>query len=108
MQLVAEQPLLARFAAVHGQLAEALQRKEWARFTALDLEVRACLLALASVAAPSDELLQVKLRLKQLHGQAIKACAEACEALRRSLLTHLEYAEGRSAYLRVDLFQGGS
>lgn len=108
MQLVAEQPLLARFAAVHGQLAEALQRKEWARFTAIDLEVRACLLALASVAAPSDELLQVKLRLKQLHGHAIKACAEACEALRRSLLTHLEYAEGRSAYLRVDLFQGGS
>lgn len=108
MPPVAEQPLLARFVAVHGQLDEALQRKDWARFTAIDLEVRACLLALASVTAPSDELLQAKLRLKQLHGRAIKACAEACATLRQSLLTHLEYAEGRSAYLRVDLFQGGS
>lgn len=104
----AEQPLLARFGAVHSQLAEALQRKEWARFTALDLEVRECLHALTSITAPSEELLRVKLRLKQLHGQALKACADACETLRQNLLTHLEYAEGRSAYLRVDLFQGGS
>jgi hypothetical protein len=45
--------------------------------------------------------------LQQLHGQARAACAEECERLRRVLLTHLEYAEGRSAYTRVDMFQGG-
>lgn len=108
MQPVAERQLQARLLAVHEQLAAALQHKDWDRFTAIDLSVRECLQALATVPAPSAELLRLKQQLKQLHAQAIKACAEACEQLRQSLLTHLEYAEGRSAYLRVDLFQGGS
>lgn len=107
MQPAAKRQLLLRFVAVHEQLAEALQSKSWERFAAIDLNVRECLQALAAVAEPSEELLRVKQQLKQLHAQAIKACAEACENLRQSLLTHLEYAEGRSAYLRVDLFQGG-
>ena len=54
------------------------------------------------------EVRAAKHRLQQLHSQALSACAEECERVRRILLTHLEYAEGRSAYMHVDLFQGGS
>ncbi len=44
-------------------------------------------------------------QLKQLHGQALKACADECERLRLLLVNHLEYAEGRAAYQRIDLYQ---
>ncbi|SEM63147.1 hypothetical protein SAMN04487857_103310 [Pseudomonas sp. ok272] len=107
MQSAARRQLLLRFVAVHEQLAEVVQSKGWERFAAIDVSVRECLQALSTMTEPGEELLRVKQQLKQLYAQAIKACAQACEHLRQSLLTHLEYAEGRSAYLRVDLFQGG-
>ena len=48
-----------------------------------------------------------KSRLKQLHGEGLQACAEECERLRLLLLNHLEHAEGRAAYQRIDMFQAG-
>lgn len=107
MHSAAKRQLLLRFVAAHQQLAEALLGKRWEHFAAIDLSVRECLHALAAMPEPGEELLRVKQQLKPLHAQAIKAYADACEQVRQSLLTHLEYAEGRSAYLRVDLFQGG-
>lgn len=92
---------------LHGQLAEALEQGDWTRIGEIDERIRACLQLLASLPSLSDEAGEVKRRLQRLHGQARIACAEECERLRRLLLTHLEYAEGRSAYMRVDLFQGG-
>lgn len=93
---------------LHGQLAAALQQGDWTRVREVDALIRNCLQLLAGLPALSDEVAEAKGRLQVLHGQARHACAEECERLRRLLLTHLEYAEGRSAYMRVDQFQGGS
>lgn len=92
---------------LHGQLAEALEQGDWARIGEIDSVIRSCLQLLAGLPRLSNEVREAKRRLQQLHGQARIACAEECERLRRLLLTHLEYAEGRSAYMRVDLYQGG-
>ena len=92
---------------LHGQLAEALEQGDWTRIGEIDALIRSCLQLLAGLPTLSDEVLEAKKQLRQLHGQARIACAEECERVRRLLLTHLEYAEGRSAYMRVDLYQAG-
>jgi len=92
---------------LHGQLAEALEQGDWTRIGEIDALIRACLQLLAGLPSLSDEARAAKEQLRQLHGQARIACAEECEKVRRLLLTHLEYAEGRSAYMRVDLYQAG-
>ena len=92
---------------LHGQLAAALERQDWEDMAGIDLAIRDCLQALVGRIPGSDEVRHARRQLQQLHGQARVACAEECERLRRVLLTHLEYAEGRSAYTRVDMFQGG-
>lgn len=92
---------------LHGQLAAALERQDWEGMAGIDLAIRDCLQALAGRDSSSDEVRRARRQLQQLHGQASAACAEECERLRRVLLTHLEYAEGRSAYMRIDMFQGG-
>ncbi|QNH06557.1 hypothetical protein HNQ27_03585 [Pseudomonas sp. B11D7D] len=92
---------------LHGQLAEALQQGDWSRIGEIDSVIRSCLQLLLGLPSLSDEVREAKRQLQQLHGQACIACAEECERVRRLLLTHLEYAEGRSAYMRVDLYQDG-
>ena len=92
---------------LHGQLAEALEQGDWTRIGEIDAVIRTCLQLLAGLPSLSVEVREAKAKLQQLHGQARIACAEECERVRRLLLTHLEYAEGRSAYMRVDLYQGG-
>lgn len=100
----ADRQLLLR---LHGQLASALERQDWEGIAGIDLAIRDCLQVLAGRTPSSDEVRRARQQLQQLHGQARAACAAECERLRRVLLTHLEYAEGRSAYTRVDMFQGG-
>lgn len=92
---------------LHGQLAAALERQDWEGMAGIDLAIRDCLRALAGRGPAGTEVRRARDQLQQLHGQARAACADECERLRRVLLTHLEYAEGRSAYTRVDMFQGG-
>ena len=90
---------------LHGQLDEALQQGQWVRMGEVDAVIRSCLQLLAELPSLSDEVRQAKRDLQQLHQRALEACAEECERVRRALLAHLEYAEGRRAYLHVDSFQ---
>jgi hypothetical protein len=102
-----ERKLLLMFSMVHGQLRAALETRDWERFALIDKRVRECLNALSACANPSAEVLQAKQLLKDLYGAAMVGCAETCEKLRQVLLEHLQYVEGRSAYQRIDLLQGG-
>lgn len=92
---------------LHDQLAEALERGDWTRIGEVDTSIRTCLQLLAGLPMLSDEVRAARRRLQRLHGQVRVACAEECERVRQLLLRHLEYAEGRSAYMRIDQFQGG-
>lgn len=92
---------------LHDQLATALQRQDWEGMAGIDLAIRECLQALVGRAPACAEVRHARHQLQQLHGLARAACADECKRLRRVLLAHLEYAEGRSAYMRVDMFQGG-
>ncbi|PAU58380.1 hypothetical protein BZL41_17830 [Pseudomonas sp. PIC25] len=94
-----------RLLAVQGELTEALAKKDWERMAAIDARIRELLQALAG-REPEPELQRAKRALQRLHGQALQACAKECERLRRLLLTHLEYAEGRSAYMRTEMYGG--
>lgn len=105
MKNAADSDLLARLIDAHKHLAAALEKRDWERLGVIDQRINACLQEMAGRDDLSDEILLVKQQLKQLHGQAIKACGEVCENFRQILLTHLDYAESRSAYLRVDLLQ---
>ncbi len=107
MQSGEERNLLLMFSVVHGQLRAALEARDWERFAVIDQRVRECLDALSACAEPSAEVLQAKQLLKDLYGAAMAGCAETCEKLRQVLLAHLQYVEGRSAYQRIDLLQGG-
>ncbi|CAD5110218.1 hypothetical protein [Zestomonas carbonaria] len=100
-------PVVAESQALYRRLADVLEKRDWERLGEVDQAIRAHLQRLAGLGEPDAELLGAKRRLQQLHGRARVACAEECERLRRLLLTHLEYAEGRSAYMQVDLMQGG-
>lgn len=86
------------------QLQQALKSHDWDAVAAIDLGVRACLQAMPDLA--SAELLAAKQQLHALYGRVLPAYAEACNKLRELLLTHIDYAEGRSAYMRTDLLQG--
>ncbi|GAB6390373.1 hypothetical protein [Stutzerimonas marianensis] len=96
-----------RLMALHGQLQQALQANDWAAVASVDGAIRQCLEALAERLQLDEPALAAKHRLKQLHGAGLQACADECERLRLLLLNHLEYAEGRAAYQRIDMFQAG-
>nr|MBO2509528.1 hypothetical protein [Gammaproteobacteria bacterium] len=100
-------PVVAESRALYQRLAEVLERREWRQLGEVDQAIRAHLQRLSGLGEPDADLLQAKRRLQELHGRARAACAEECERLRRLLLTHLEYAEGRSAYTQIELMQGG-
>lgn len=96
-----------RLTALHGQLQQALQASDWNAVAKVDGDIRRCLEVLPRQHALDEATLVAKQQLKQLHGEGLQACAEECERLRLLLLNHLEYAEGRAAYQRVDMFQAG-
>lgn len=96
-----------RLLELHAQLQQALQADDWSGVATVDTAVRQCLEALAQQAELDESTLAAKQLLKQLHGEGLQACADECERLRLLLLNHLEYAEGRAAYQRVDMFQAG-
>lgn len=96
-----------RLTALHAQLKQALQGSDWHAVASVDGAIRQCLEALAARAELDEPTRAAKHLLKQLHDEGLQACADECERLRLLLLNHLEYAEGRAAYQRVDMFQAG-
>ncbi|AFN76274.1 hypothetical protein ACYCFL_13260 [Stutzerimonas nitrititolerans] len=96
-----------RLLELHAQLQQALQAGDWSTVAAVDVAVRQCLEVLAGRSELDKPTLAAKRLLKQLHGEGLQACADECERLRLLLLNHLEYAEGRAAYQRIDMFQAG-
>lgn len=88
------------------QLTEALRAKDWERVGLVDKHIRNCLQEIAALESPSPELQKVKTQLRDLYERVLPTYAEACEKLRQLLLSHVDYAEGRSAYMRTDLLQG--
>lgn len=86
-------------------LTEALKAKDWERVGVVDLHIRNCLREIATLDAPSPELQKAKTQLRDLYERVLPTYAEACEKLRQLLLSHVDYAEGRSAYMRTDLLQ---
>ena len=96
-----------RLLELHAQLQQALQTGDWNAVAAVDAAVRQCLEGLAGQGELDESTLAAKRLLKQLHGEGLQACADECERLRLLLLNHLEYAEGRAAYQRIDMFQTG-
>lgn len=97
-----------RLQQLHAQLQQALQRGDWQAIAAVDAAIAECLRALAAREQLDPAALAARAALKQLHDQARVACAEECERLRLLLVNHLEYAEGRAAYQRVELFHTGA
>lgn len=97
-------PSAAELQALHERLARALQGRDWAAFGAIDGAIRAALQRLDGV-PPSAELNAARQGLKRLHGEALHACANECERLRKLLLAHLQYAEGSAAYRQVNDWQ---
>ncbi len=97
----------ARLMELHEQLQQALEADNWSAVAAVDMQIRQCLEALAARPQLDEPTIAAKARLQQLHGEGLNACADECERLRLLLLNHLEYAEGRAAYQRVDMFQTG-
>lgn len=93
---------------LYRQLDQVLRDKDWAALARVDLAIRKQLQELAVREELSGDASSLRQRLQQLHGQAYDACATECERLRRVLLSHLEYAEGRSAYMQVDLMRNRS
>ncbi|NKQ09262.1 MULTISPECIES: hypothetical protein [unclassified Pseudomonas] len=96
-----------RLTALHEQLQQALQASDWNAVAKVDGDIRRCLEALPRQHELDESTLAAKQLLKQLHGEGVQACADECERLRLLLLHHLEYAEGRAAYQRIDMFQAG-
>lgn len=97
----------ARLVELHVQLQQALEANNWGAVATVDIQIRQCLEALAAQPQLDEPTRAAKARLKQLHSEGLNACADECERLRLLLLNHLEYAEGRAAYQRVDMFQTG-
>lgn len=95
-----------RLTELHEQLRQALQASDWNAVAVVDKAIRQCLEALAGEQL-DEPARAAKSRLKQLHGEGLQACADECERLRLLLLNHLEYAEGRAAYQRIELFHAG-
>ncbi|MBM7059140.1 hypothetical protein JQX08_00300 [Pseudomonas sp. UL073] len=97
---------VAELRALHAWLTGVLTQRDWDRLADVDQAIRTQLQRLGGRELSAEEL-KAKRALQQLHEQARNAGADECARLRRLLLTHLEYAEGRSAYMQVDLMQGG-
>lgn len=91
--------------ALHAALAAALAARDWQAVHDTDQAIREALQGLP--AAPDAATGQARARLKALHDEARQACAAECERLRQLLLDHLDNAEGRAAYGRIELFQAG-
>jgi len=96
-----------RLMALHAQLQQALQAGDGPAVATVDAAIRGCLETLAGRLTLDEPTRAAKNRLKTLHGEGLQACADECERLRLLLVNHLEYAEGRAAYQRIDLLQGG-
>lgn len=86
---------------LYVELERVLREDDWMALAGVDKAIREQLLVLARQPGLSEEAGKVRQRLKRLHEQAYQACAAECERLRRVLLSHLEYAEGRTAYRQV-------
>lgn len=99
---VVEHELQAQLVATYLKLAQALAALDWNEINKVNAQVNDCLVKLAQHQEPSEDLLQLKRQLQQLHGNALNACIDECEKLRKNLLTQVDYAEGRTAYLRTD------
>jgi len=95
-----------RLLELHVRLAAALHSSDWHAVREVDLAIRQCLEQLPRGPLP-DAVDAARQQLKRLHGQALTACGEECERLRLLLVNHLEYAEGRAAYQRIDMYQVG-
>jgi DNA-binding GntR family transcriptional regulator len=106
MQRGDDSVMRSRLITVYRQLAEALENRDWDSLARIDQDLRTCLQELAQRDVLSEEVVQIKRQLQQLHRRAISACGEACTEFRQVLQAHLEYQEGRSAYLRIDMLQG--
>ena len=87
-------------------LAAALKAQDWDSVGGIDQRIRECLEEIAALDIPSPELQACKKHLQELYSRVLPAYSEACEKLRQLLLSHVDYAEARSAYLRTDLLQG--
>lgn len=96
-----------RFAELCRLLEGLIASPDWNRLARLDLVIAQALQQWPSEQMSAAEQTQ-RQRLKSLHDQARVQCAEECERLRLLLLRHLEYADARSAYGRVDMFKEGS
>lgn len=96
-----------RLTELHTQLQQALQADDWNAVGVADTAIRQCLEALAGKPELDEPTRAAKRLLKQLHGEGLQACADECERLRPLLINHLEYAEGRAAYQRIDMFRAG-
>lgn len=93
---------------LYRRLDKALAAKDWTEMGRIDLAIRSHLQTLNSRDELSADTQGLRQRLQALHGKAYEACAEESERLRRLLLSHLEYADGRMAYMQVDLMQNRS
>lgn len=93
--------------ALHARLSQAVQGSDWQAVAEIDQAIRQCLEGLAESSGLDAAALAARAQLKQLHGQALGACAEECARLHRLLLDHREGAEGRAAYQRIDILQAG-
>lgn len=100
--------LLQRMIELHNQLLNELREGNWENIAKVDRHIADCLRTLATIEAPGDELITVKKKLQQLHLQALNACKEECEKLRKILMTYVEHSEGYSAYQSVDMYQNES
>lgn len=100
-------PRVHALRSLHARLGEVLARGEWANLGEVDGAIRALLERLAAGPALDAAGMEAKRRLQQLHEQARHACAQEVERLRQLLASHLEYAEGRSAYMQIDRLLAG-
>lgn len=87
---------------VHARLAEVLARGDWQRLGEIDQLIRALLERLAAGPALDAAAQAAKRDLQALHEQARQEGARELERLRQLLMSHLEYAEGRTAYMHID------
>jgi len=107
LSATAEQNLAREIAMLESQLTTSLKAQDWERVRELDLRVRESLQAIGILVKVGPELEQAKQRLRELYAQVIPAYTEAGDKLRQLLENHIEHADGRSAYLRTSLLQGG-
>jgi DNA-binding GntR family transcriptional regulator len=96
---------LLRLQELHQRFAAVVGRRDWDALAEIDQAIREQLQELARRPALHPKVQQARHRLQLLHGHALELCTQECERLRQLLLTHLEYAEGRTAYMRINYMQ---